>query len=170
MILEVGKQFPYTSASGNDVCRASFNEGFFDVYAQIKSPSVSEIKVFKSAPLKYGIFESQNVPFFLFDFFQDGWNFDIPMNILKIQDDKEEAWLNSQANAINLYMIDADTNVLLAMRLIGIQNKIAEELRDILERQSGFYQTPEHTDRAIQSIINSFTTDQMISRTKMLRL
>ena len=169
---EVGQPFPlHNHARGIEETRISFNESFFDIFFYLKRAGTEDIKTFRKGPLKYGVFESQNIPFFILEL-GSNWTVDTSLNILKVKEDKIEQWLNSEANAITMYCIDADTNIILGMRLIGILPTVAEKIRDVLDEQLNMYntRTANEVEAVINKILDNFTTEQMISRTKMIKL
>lgn len=76
-------------------------------------------------------------------------------------------WLNSDSNVINLYLVDCNTKILYGMRMIGIQPKVADELRDILERQDEKYENWQAVEAMTTRIMDTYTTADMMKNTKM---
>lgn len=169
---EVGQPFPlHNHASGIETNRIEFNEGFLDIVYYIKNGSTEDIKTFRKGGLSYGVFESQNVAFLLIKYQGVNWAYDCSINIYALKKESDiENWLNSEANAITMYLIDADTNILLGMRMIGVQPKFAEEIRNILDEQLNLYKSKENVDTIIDRIVKNFTNDLMLQRTKMIKL
>jgi hypothetical protein len=166
---EVGKPFPVNNlADGTEKCVASFNEKFIDLQVYV-IPQTGDVKAMKSGPIKYGMFEYQNVPFFLIDFVKT-FSFDAPLNFLKTQEDKQEDWLNEEANLMTIYCIHALTNEILAIRAIGLKRDFCEEIRDCLEKQLKKYKEISEVDAKITIALSKYTNDIMIANSKMIRL
>jgi hypothetical protein len=56
-------------------------------------------------------------------------------------DESVERWLNKKSNLINLLLTDMHTNKLMALWRLFIPMTMAEEIRDVLERQDEKYNT-----------------------------
>lgn len=133
---EVGKPFPHQEyLSKGEITSAMLNEAFFDVVCVIRNSTREERQQWKKGSLTVAVFEQLDVPFFIFDF--GDWSFDVNINILKIKYEEDvNSWLNSEANTITLFLVDADTGILEAIRYISIPRNFAEKTRDILENQT----------------------------------
>lgn len=168
---EVGKQFPTSNqAKGMEVCRSETNSNFFDILYYIKEPTGSDIQIWKKGKLRYGVYVTADIPFFIVDFPASNWNFDVNTNIFKVKEDQRDTWLNSEANMISLFLIDADTNTLEAIRIISIEKNIAELYRDALEEQENTYNNAEEVDNKMRSILELITTEKMMQRCKIINL
>lgn len=166
---EVGKLFPiHNQAQAIEETKINTNEGFFDV-CFYSLHVADDAKMFTKGKLKYGVFVKDHIPFFILDFV-GGISVDASLNILKVKQDKVEAWLNSRANGITLYLIDAQTNILHGMRFIGIKNKVAEQIRDACEAQDANYATHSEVDVKSFEIANILTTEQMMKMITMYEL
>ena len=169
---EVGQPLPLPlfNPPGHEECRVSFNEAFIDIVYWVVGNDADAVRTLTNVKLEYGLYTSEDVVFFLVSFPTADWNFDVSLNIKKVQEDKVEDWLNSEANAINLYICDCNTNNLLGMRMIGIEMKAAEAIRDFLEKQNERYFNGVAVDLIINHLTQKLTTHDMIQRTKMYRL
>ena len=166
---EVGKNFPYPNTSnGMEIARLSFNTNLFDVIYYINGSSGKDIQVWKKSKLKYALYQQAKIPFPIFLFPNQNWSFDLSMNIYKAEEDKVEDWLNNDGNIVTLFLIDAKTNILLAMRTIGVKPKWSEKLRDILEDQWNEYDSAQKVDLAIDAILNTHSTSEMLAKTQIL--
>lgn len=167
---EIGQPLPLPllSAPGTEKCLTTFNEAFFDIVYWI--PDNDSSIVFARSKLQYGLFVANEVPFFIVDFPGKNWNFDVNMNIKKVVDDKLEAWLNGKGNIINLYLCNCKTNILYAMRMISIIPEVAEKIKDVLEKQDEKYSDSKSVDQVIMSVLDSFTTAEMMAKIKMYKL
>lgn len=150
--------------------RVSMNEAFFDVVYWIPGSEQKLSEIFTKSKLEYGLFAANKIPFLIINFPNQKWNFDVSLNIKKIQQDKIESWLNSESNIINLYLCDWTTNIIYGMRMISLQKDVAELVRDILENQDEHYSESIEVDLAINNIMKSYTTADMMNNIKMIRL
>lgn len=169
---EVGKPLPLPMLTppGQEICRVSFNEAFFDLVYWIAKSEKDAITAFTKNKLEYGVFVANEIPFFIVLLPAQKWSFDVSLNIKKVQDESVENWLNSEGNAVNMYICDWHTNELLGMRLIGIEPDTANKIRDVLERQDEKYKDSAAVDSVIQKIMLSYTTENMMMNIKMIKL
>lgn len=167
---EVNKPFPYPHPRpGMEITLSELNEAFFDVKAYLSDPTPDEIRDWRKGKLRYGLYFQDDIPFFILAF--ENWDLDININILKVKKGEDiDKWLNAEGNIINLYLIDARTNILKAMRTISVSLNCSEGIRDVLEMQSQNYDSVQEVDTKIYEIQNSLTTHQMRSKGKMYKL
>ncbi|WP_270087232.1 hypothetical protein [Sphingobacterium sp. SYP-B4668] len=119
--------------------------------------------------LRYGLFEKHAVPFFIIDL--PTWNFDVHINIFKVSDrEARDSWLNAEGNIINLYLVDATTNILHGMRNISVSKPVSEEIRDILEAQLSTNEKDTEVEQKIGQVQSSLSTDAMINSGKMFQV
>lgn len=165
---EVGKPFPlHNRARGIEQPIADMNEKFFDICYYTSFPKEDE-PVFRKGKLKYGTFIAQDIPFFIVEL--PDLNFDVSINIHKIKDEMVDGWLNSDANIINLYLINSKTNTLEAMRTFSIHKPEADRIRDACEQQDQRYSSAREVDAALNNVVQKYTTSDMIGRIKMFSL
>lgn len=167
---EVNAQFPVPHPSlGMEVTLAEITTALIDVKCYLHTPVEEEIMDWKNGVLQYAIFEKDCCPFFIIAF--KDWNLDCSINILKIKSETDQkAWLNGEGNLVNLYLIDAATNILKAMRTISVQAEAAEKLRDICKAQIDRFKNAEDCDEKIIEIQNIRPTHQMIKMSNMYTL
>ena len=84
-------------------------------------------------------------------------------------DDKADIWLNSEGRIICMYLIEANTNILMGIRIIEVSVGVADYIRDICEEQDEKYEDVKEVELVIDKIIDVITTAEMISRTKMIK-
>lgn len=157
---EVGARFPHEKYLGRgEVIIAILNENLFDVLVCLYNVSVEEIKAFRKGRLEFSLYENSNIPFVIFDL-GNGFSFDVSIDVSKLTEDQQDAWLNARANAVNLFLVDAGTGNLIAMRMIGIDMKIIDKIRDICEEQTEM--EPGEVERKISNIISVIPTETMI--------
>jgi hypothetical protein len=167
-----GELFPlHNKANGSEYCRADFNDSFFDICYYFPYVDESHINAWGKDVFKYGVFEAHNIPFFLVEFEIDKqrWCFDLSLNVHHILEGDATIWLKSQSKIIRLYLIEGNTNNLVGMRMISINENAANYIRDICEEQYQNYQSIREVDAKIDKIIDSISTAEMIKKTKMLK-
>lgn len=161
---ETGTRFPHEKyLNRGEITVAMLHENFFDVVCVLSNISDSERKDWRKGNLSVYLYGQDNIPFIAFAF--DTWSFDVNINIGKINGHNINTWLNSRANTINLFLVEATTGNLEAMRLISIPAKMAETIRDICEKQ-----TEMDTDRVellIQSTLSNLPTQYMMKNALM---
>lgn len=163
---EVGTRFPHEKYLGHgEITVAILNEQLFDVLVCLYNVSGEEIKAFRKGKLEVSLYENSHIPFVIFDL-GNGFSFDVSIDVTKITEDQQDAWLNSQANTVNLYLVDAGTGNLLAMRLIGIDPRIIYKILDICEEQTEM--EPAQVEAKISSILSVISTKDMI-RNRILK-
>ena len=166
---EVNQVYPFPHPQpGLEISLSEINTAFFDVKNYLHNPTPEEIKDWRRGNLKYGFYFENNIVFFLLQL--ETMSLDVSINILKVKtEEQREAWLNEEGKVINIFLIDAATNILKGMRMFSIPMELAERLKDTLETQQN-YEDVKIIDEKISEITNRLTTEDMISRTKMFRL
>lgn len=161
MIYEVGKQFPVKCPKpGADFSIIQpIDGGAFDLIMYMNNPSFDEKIQAKTGTLKYGVFENSFVPFFIVSF--DSFSFDASMNVFKLPSDKREDWIASQPNAVTLFLIDSSTNIIKAIRFIGIETDAISAFKQTCKKQLHQYTSAHEVEASINRICNSQTTKQM---------
>lgn len=155
---EVGKLFPETQyLNRGEITLSLINDKFFDVLCCIHEPTQEEIIQFKKGRLSVYLYEINHIPFVIFDL--DEFNFDVSIDVTKINEEKQDNWLNAIANVINLYLVDSKSGILKAMRMISIPVNFSEKIRDICQNQ---LQEQINVSENISNINQLVSTDEMI--------
>lgn len=165
LIYEVGEEFPIVHPIGS---RSGFmvqtmEGGSFDILAYIDRPTAKEKREFKQGIFRVGCYVDSDIPFIVCQF--DTIESDAPFNAHKINSELVGNWLNTEANAVTFYLIDAKTNILQAMRLIGID--FMNDLKNTLRKQLTTYNSSKAVDYKIDEIYNRVTTIQMLQNSKL---
>lgn len=168
----VGQTFPDENpVPGEEFAVSELNKEFFDIRAYFKNVRPIEVEMWQRAGIKYGVYVISNIPFLLVCFDYIGWRLNVTLNILKVQNDAQiNDWLNNENTVINLFLLDALTNILLAIRTISIHKEIADQIRDVLEMQTKNYSTLEEVDLKISGILHTLSIQDMMNRTKIITL
>lgn len=131
----VGKLFPIEQyCTGRELNVALPTDGLFNVLMSLKKISRKERKLFKNGKLTAYLFEKKDIPFLILDF-GEGFSIDISIDISRFDDETRQAWIDSETNAVVIFLVEATTGILEAIRLIGIG--FADQLREICARQQG---------------------------------
>jgi len=155
---ETGKRFPYEKyLNRGEICVAIPNQNFFDVLCCISSPTSEEIKQFKTGRLTVSLFEKSNVPFLIFNM---GFNFDVSLDATKV----DKNWMSNEANTVNMYLVDATTSILKALRIVSLPSDFCGKIRSIISEQLKSEINVEHE---IAKIMNAYTTEMMIQKAIM---
>lgn len=161
---EVGKRFPHEKYLGiGEITVAVLNTAFFDVLCVLGGITSDEKKDWRKGNLGIYLYEQSNIPFICFAF--ENWNFDVSINIGKISEDQVDDWLNSESNLINLFLVDATTGNIEALRMISIPQKLAERIRDICEKQTE--NSNSETERILNATLAGISTQFMIKNAEI---
>lgn len=153
---QVGALFPIEQlCTGKEQYVAIPTTDFFNVMLSLKNISKKERKLFTNGSITAYLFEEHDIPFVIFDF-GEGLSFDIAFDISRFDQDTLLSWLSSRGNAISLFLVDADTGILEAIRLIAVG--FADEFRTICARQEG----QEYTEMKARMIQQAYTTRDMM--------
>lgn len=170
---EVGESFPFKNPHGNnDYVVAAVVGQSFDIICWADHLSSKEVQAWKRGMLRYGAFIREDIPFFLLYFPEIKWPIDVSINILA---EKEHGcpfqdYLSGAGNAVNLFLVDAATNTLKAMRMIGLDNTVAADIRLACINQLRLYQSANELNMHLDAIVSTVTTQDMISTTSMREL
>jgi hypothetical protein len=152
----VGELFPIEQyCTGRELNVALPTNGLFNVLMSLKKISRKERKLFKNGKLTAYLFEKKDIPFLVLDF-GEGFSIDISLDISRFDDENRQAWIQSESNAIAIFLVEATTGILQNIRLIGIG--FADQLREICARQQGETKFEER----VGLIHAAFTTRDMI--------
>ena len=86
---------------------------------------------FLTAPIPI---EQRDIPFVVLDF-GEGFSIDISFDTSQFDDETRRVWMQSETNIIALFLVEASTGILEAMRVIAVG--FASEFREICARQAG---------------------------------
>lgn len=168
----MGEPFPGKNPMpGADFSIAQLNQKFFDINTYLRDVKPKEEQQWRRGKIKYGVYANSDIPFFIIEFDNNSSNINASINILKIPNtDQIDNWLNADSNVINLFLIDTVSNILLAIRMISIRKQVCEKIRDILEKQSHTYSSPEEAELKTARIQDAITTREMMERAEMFAL
>lgn len=166
MKFEVGKHIEEGVTKYLEGIRFDINDMGGSVFIKLSNLSTFEINSIKNGKAKFGYYEYKNVIFLLLKFENMNW-MDCPYTIYLSKNLTKLPEFNvGQGLALKIYLINADTGILEALRLIGLSNKFSELIKIGLEKQllSDFniYEYDENLCEAYKK----YTTREMVSYSK----
>lgn len=162
---EIGRRFPVRNPDkGSEVIIAEFNDIFFDVYTFFFNVTDIEKQEWNNECVEIKLYVKDLCPFIIFDI--GGCMFYSYFNVFSMYQYREiEAWLRNDANTINLLLIDAESEILLAKRTITIN--FSQQMRDVLRRQYLEYEDFDQVDNKIGEISDTISTETMLEMTEI---
>jgi hypothetical protein len=170
-VLLVGHNFPLGRNPGREAVRAEFGDMFLDLVYYIERPEPRDVAYFNNGAIHYGVYEEADVPFFLLQLRAPGlepWTMESSLNFHKLQEGYRQEWCrDAGANAVMLYLVDAETNILLGMRLVGISLETADQVRGACPRQIARYGDMGQVDEVITGIMAEKDTGVLLKHTAL---
>lgn len=144
--------------------------GFFDAFVSLSGISEAEAKSFRTGTFRYGVFVDSDVPFFLLHFPDTKTEFDAPFNFLKIDDGSRRTWLETEANALHLVLVERRNYIVKGQRFVGLNLEVPTLIKAVSVAQANTYQSAGEVDIAINRTYNRFSIQEMMKASKMYRL
>ena len=166
----VGKKFPIPNPNGsNDCIKPKITGASFNLLYWIDKPAVEEIKEWRTGPFRYGVFVRHEIPFFLMRFLNLNWNLDVHFEIhLEIEGGTNyDDFLLEPGNVLIMYLIDASTNTLLGLRAVALELSIVTDIKNACLNQLTKYKNSHGSGETANSILKSFSTNQMMKMSRM---
>ena len=116
-----------------------------------------------------GLYQKDAIPFLLLNW-PGKMAFEVILNIHTLTDEYADAWLNGSGNTIIFFVLDAHTNVIVAMRTFTIPPILAEKIRDCMEKQDQQYSNAVEVDLRMEEIMTEVPLQTMFERGKMFRI
>jgi hypothetical protein len=85
-------------------------------------------ELFMNGRLSAYLFEQKDIPFLVLDF-GEGYSIDMSIDSSMFDEEFRREWLASEGNVITLFLVEASTGKLEAMRMIAVG--FADEFREI---------------------------------------
>lgn len=170
IVYKIGETFPHPDLKrvGFDAPRAMIiPNGFFNIVLHSTHPQVD--RTLTSATMHVGLYQKDAIPFVLLNW-PGKLAFEVILNIHTISNEVVDAWLNGSGNTIIFFVLDAHTNIIVAMRTFTIPPSLAEQIRDCLEKQDGLYSNAVDVDLQMEEIMLEVPLPVMFERGKMYRV
>jgi hypothetical protein len=171
--LAVGVPFPIKNPhGGNDATVANITGQSFDIICWANNLRSKEVQAWKRGTLRYGVYVRGSIPFFLLYFPDLKWSLDVSINILaeKEKERPYQDYLDGAGNAVHLFLVDAATNNIKAMRMIGIEHDLADNARTACRDQLTVYSSSDMLNQHLGHILDQVSTDRMIQAVSMVEL
>ncbi len=153
---EVGKPFPTPLPSSGDGAILSGSHGFVDVIIMFSNPRAKEIRDIKQGMVTIGVFTTQSVPFIILKFIESGIELDPSYNASEVL---KTDWLQVEQNTMTIYLVDTDTKILKAMRVLGLKKEMVEKFKVCASRQN--FETKDDFDMEVLTIYENIPLKEM---------
>lgn len=170
LVYHIGEVFPHPELKrvGFDAPRAMIiPNGFFNIVLHSNQPQLD--KELASAAMHVGLYQKDAIPFVLLNW-PGKLAFEVILNVHTLTDANADAWLNGAGNTVIFFVLDAHTNVIVAMRTFTIPPIVAEKIRDCLEKQDQQYSNAVEVDVRMEAIMTEVPLQTMFERGKLFRI
>jgi hypothetical protein len=156
MAILIGNAHPVLNKmKGMQNYMAQFHATFFDGLYYLKSPTAAQKTAWKAGSLSYGVYVEGNIPFLLVEFPKEKWTFLTPLNAFLANASDRQTWLASNENVLNLFLLNADTNITENIRTLKVDANFALKIRTACKAQLTQYKTAAEVEAAIAKIVQA---------------
>jgi hypothetical protein len=156
MAILIGNTHPVLNTmKGMQNYMIQFHATFFDGLYYLKSPSAAQKAAWKTGSLSYGVYVEGNIPFLLVEFPKEKWTFLTPLNGFLANETDRQTWLASNENVLNLFLLNADTNITENIRTLKVDANFALKIRTACKAQLTQYKTAAEVEAAIAKIVQT---------------
>lgn len=164
--IEVGQLFKKDVTKYPEGARFDITDGGCNLCIYFSNPSDSEIKNIKEDRFKAGYYAEENAIFMLFKFGNLPW-IDAPYSVhLSKSLTGFQLFDGWEGLALNIYLVDAATGILKAMRLIGLKTRFSIHIIDAVEKQKKM--SFENYDINVRSIMSKYSTKDLVKYGTMM--
>ena len=170
LVYQIGELFPHPELKtvSFDAPRAMIvPDGFFNIVLNSTQPHLD--RGLASSTLYIGLYQKDAIPFVLLNW-PGKMAFEVILNIHTMTADHADAWLNNSSNTIIFFVLDAHTNVIIAMKTFSIPPMLVEKIRDCLEKQDEQYGNAVEVDLRMEEIMTEVPLPTMFERGKLFRI
>lgn len=161
---EVGAPFPQPNDCPHvERCTTQIVGGSFDVLYYIKGASAADVKTFKDAFLRFHVMPVDDIPFMAISYAGSRWTYDFSLTVAA-RGELADAFLTDEANAVTLFLIDADTNKLRAARMVGLPPEAVRQIKDACRAQVERYGDAAEVLAVINRVYAGLSTEDIIKR------
>ncbi len=156
MAILIGNAHPVLNKmKGMQNYMAQFHATFFDGLYYLKTPSPAQKAAWKTSPLAYGVYVENNIPFFLLEFPKEKWSFLTPLNAFSAAANDRQTWINGSDTVLNLFLLNADTNITENIRTLKTDAAIAKKIRETCKIQLTQFASQTAVETAISQIVQT---------------
>jgi hypothetical protein len=158
--IEKGKPYPlHNNARGIERPVIETNTSFFDILLY-SLDAKSDAKFWGKSPVKIYPVILDSIPIVVVRYPKEGFDFDVSMNFHKVHAEQREDWLSNDGNLISLVLIDAKTNFVHGLRLLGVD--FSAEFRSACKEQLRQYNSSFEIDTKIAAIQARYQTADLL--------
>lgn len=163
---EVGSPFPiHNEAPGVDRCTARLAGATFDVLYYINGANSREVRTFKDTLLRLHVWIYEDIPFLAVSYLGENWTYDVTLTVATHDKrDVAEAFIDGEGNATTLFLIDAKTNVIRAMRTLGLPDSATVAIKDAARAQLERYEDETDVLAVVNAVYERLSTADIIAR------
>lgn len=162
MAIIVGKTHPVLNQmKGMQNYTVQFNQSFFDGLYYLKMPSATQKATWRAGAMAYGVYTEANIPFLLISFTKEKWQLLTPLNAHMASEADKKQWLDGKENVLNLFLLNADSNITEEIRTLKVDAKFSNLVRTACKAQLTQYKSATEVNTAMQQIMQSKNFAQM---------
>ncbi len=171
MAIIIGSSHPVLNKmKGIQNYNVNFNSSFFDGLYYLKTPTAAQKSAWKSGSFSYGVYVEATIPFLLINFTKEKWNFLTPLNNYKANDADRKIWIDGKENVLNLFLLNADSNITEGIRTLKVDEKFSNLVRTACKAQLTQYKTAAEVETATQKIVQTKNFLQMQQAAYMVNI
>lgn len=159
---EVGEPFPLPMPQGEGVTFSVEPYTLMLVYHYDK-PTEEELNEFREGPFRMAVTELKKVLFIVTQFGRMNWA-DVPYSTQLSERSKElpELSENHKGYSLDCFMVDADTHVLKAHRLVRLTPDFSRKFRSLLLDDMAKDFDPAAFDQAVKEVYRDYSTKELL--------
>lgn len=158
---EVGQLFQDGITMYPEGTKFDFTQGGPVLIMFLERPTEKEIQQVKSGRLQIGFWYKDDVIFVLFKFGSLNW-MDAPYNVHLSEPFTFEEIVPNSGFGLHVFLVDAATGIIKAMRLIGLGTTFSIQLKKAIEKQKNAAFDESLYDKAIMRVYGNYSTNDMI--------
>jgi len=158
---EVGQLFQDGITMYPEGTKFDFTQGGPILTIFLEHPTEKETQQIKNGRLQIGFWCKDNIIFLLFKFGSLSW-MDAPYTIHLSKPFAFEEIIPGSGFGLHVFLVDAATGIIKAMRLIGLGTTFSIQLKKAIEKQKNTAFDESLYDKAIMRVYGNYSTNDMI--------
>jgi hypothetical protein len=166
--LQVGKIFEEGKTKYQEGVKFDFDQSGGTLFLFFKNPTGEEINSIQKGKLQIGMYENSKIIFMLFKFENMEW-MDAPYNVHLSPPYELQFIRNGIGYGMTIFLINANTGILEAGRLIGWRTDMSRKFKEAVECQRSYrYDTFKYT-QTLNQVYGNYSTKDMVERADIYR-
>ena len=160
---KVGEEFPLPKVSWEGAVFSIEPYTMILTY-RYKKPTEEEIKEFKEGSFELAVTELRNIIFVLSKFGDLGWaDAAYNPNLSDSEKNLPELVEGQKGYSVDCFLVDLDTNILVARRLIRMDPKFSGKFKKLVEQSIGRRESfdKEHFEETVQALYSQYSTKDL---------